>query len=257
MSYQNGRPILEQSYLSQFLHLCRHDREELLYIAAEPLRAPRIILSRLIQKMSGRKPVAYIGWCGHRNLGDEVMLNVIRKVFSSRPFEILQPAPGEKLMSMLRLGGRDFFSAILLGGGTLIHPLFLELAQIAHRIGAPMFALGTGVGSPGFGMPAEVSIDGWAEILSKCRLGVRGPLSSEKLRNIGICHAEVIGDPALGMTPDRPPPFYSRRRLIINLAKESGNEVDATDYAVVRQLGCIANGFIREGGEVVGASTLR
>jgi polysaccharide pyruvyl transferase WcaK-like protein len=85
-------------------------------------------------------------------------------------------------------------------------------------------------------------------------LSVRGPLSAQLLQDLGLSHVEVIGDPALGLTPDTPPPFRSRQRLIVNLAHESPPSPQSAEYAMCRQVAKIANDFAGKGGEIVGVA---
>lgn len=236
-------------------HLLRHNPEELFYIAAEPLRTPALAFRRYRLKVLGEQPVGYIGWLGHRNLGDEVMFRAIRKAFARLAITQFLPVPGEKLLAGLGCGGPGFFRAVLLGGGTLINPLYLEAAQLVKRFHAPLFTLGTGVGSPGFGMPLHSPLDGWKDILrSSASVSVRGPLSLRLLEDEGIEGATVIGDPALRLTPDNAPPFRTRNRLIINLAQEHGTEHLKGEYSVFNEAGEIARKVIHNGGEVVGVA---
>jgi polysaccharide pyruvyl transferase WcaK-like protein len=74
------------------------------------------------------------------------------------------------------------------------------------------------------------------------------------LRQAGIAHAEVIGDPALAFTPETEPPFRSRRRLVINLTQESGSRYGTGDYEIFRHVGKLAGQFMESGGEVVGVA---
>lgn len=145
------------------LHLLLHNREELFYIAAEPLRTPALAWRRLRLKLRGQSPIGYIGWLGHRNLGDEVVFQVIREAFERFPITPFLPSTGESLLSKLNLSGPGFFRAVLLGGGTLINSAFLESARIARSFGAVVYTVGTGAGSPGFGMSLNQSFDSWGK----------------------------------------------------------------------------------------------
>jgi len=232
--------------------LLRHNREELFYIAAEPLRAPAMAARRLALRLRREKPVAYIGWIGHRNLGDEIMFKVIRRALSPLPVTPFTAPVGEAVFDRLGLGGPGFFRAVLLGGGTLINPLFLRAARLVNTFGTPFHTVGTGVGSPGFGMPLHTTLEGWREALNDSLVSVRGPLSQQSLQDVGLRHAVVIGDPALGLAPDSAPAFRVRKRLVINLAKEPGTRPSPAESVVYRCASSIAKQFLGKGGEVVG-----
>jgi polysaccharide pyruvyl transferase WcaK-like protein len=162
--------------------------------------------------------------------------------------------PGEAAFACMKLGGRDFFRAVLLGGGTLINPFYLRKARLARAFGASLCTVGTGVGSPGFGTPLQPSLAGWCELLRDSPVSVRGPLSRQALHEAGLKDVVVIGDPALGLTPDAPPEFRTRRRLIVNLARQPGASLSPAESAALGRVGAIAGEFLRDGGEVVGVA---
>ncbi|MFL6463715.1 MAG: polysaccharide pyruvyl transferase family protein, partial [Bryobacteraceae bacterium] len=205
-------------------------------------RTPSVAFRRLQLKKSHQLAVGYIGWVGHNNLGDEAMFGAVGKAMSR--FEVLDllPEPGEHLLTKLGLGGPAIFRAVLLGGGTLINPLYLRVAQMIRKFNLPLYTVGTGIGNPGFGASSpDHSLEGWADILRESPLvSVRGPLSAHRLRQAGIAHTEIIGDPALAFTPETEPPFRSRRQLVINLTQESGSRYGTGDYEIFRQVGKLA-----------------
>src|SRR5690348_15937832 len=109
-------------------HLLRHNREELLYIAMEPLRLPLAVLRRVAMRRRDDIAAGYIGWLGHRNLGDEAMYAAIRRGLRDVPL-VQFKAEGEPLLRYLNLSRPEFFVSVLLGGGTLINALFLRACQ--------------------------------------------------------------------------------------------------------------------------------
>ena len=236
------------------LDLLRRDPEEFVYLAAEPLSAPIVAARRLALKAGGKRRLAYIGWIGHRNLGDEAMFDAIKMAFPQFRIEHFGAPVGERILAKLGLGGGSFFDAALLGGGTLINAQFLESAYLVRRFGLPLYALGTGVGSPGFGISEGCSFEGWNQVFQPEFVAVRGPLSRQALTLAGIPQAHVIGDPALAFAPENPPPFRSRNRLILNLAEEPGGLRLEDEHPVFRHLGKLAQTFCRSGGEIVGAA---
>lgn len=133
--------------------------------------------------------VRYVGWTGHDNLGDEAMLEAIRR-----------------LMPWARIETRgDPQNLLMLGGGTLINrTMYLDWLRERDSPRLERVTFGTGVANPQFwGAPEDVA--GWKDWLDSCAyVGVRGPHSAKTLRSWGYRgDIEVVGDPALALT--RPP----------------------------------------------------
>ncbi len=223
---------------------------------SEILNTPSLARQRWRMKSKEQRAIGYIGWIGHENLGDEAVFEAIRD--SLRVDESLIPfiaAEGESLLARFGLGGTAVFRSVLLGGGTLIHPYYLPVARLAQKFGIPLYTVGTGVGSPGFFTPERPSLSGWKEILQNCELvSVRGPMSLARLQELGVAHAEIIGDPALGLAPDAPPAYRTRQRLIISLAQEERAAPGSSEFIMFRHVGKIANDFVGKGGEVIGVA---
>ena len=228
----------------------KYDLGAIRNFVGEIARTPQVAATRLMAKKHAQPVIGYIGWSGHRNLGDEALFEAIQNGLRDVLLLPLLPEPGERMLTRWGLGGRSLFRAVLLGGGTLVNSSFLPMAKLAHELGLPLYTVGTGVGSPGFGMPLDSNALGnWNEILEGCDfLSVRGPLSASALRNAGLEEIQIIGDPALGLTPERVPAFRMRRRLVINLAREK------TDYPLFKDVAAIAKEFLQDGGEVVGVA---
>jgi hypothetical protein len=96
---------------------------------------------------AGTWKIGYIGWVGHRNLGDEAMFQAISRAFAPNQLLPLLPLPGERLLYALGAGGAARFGAVVLGGGTLINRFYLDLAKLAVSWNVPFFVAGTGVGA--------------------------------------------------------------------------------------------------------------
>lgn len=241
--------------ISPILHLLRENPEDLLYVAGEVARTPALAARRYRLKLRRERPVGYIGWLGHRNLGDEAMFLVIAKRLAEIPIVPCLPVPGERFLASLGVGGPGYFRAVLLGGGTLINQLYLPAAALARSFGAPLYTVGTGVGSAGFGAPQDAPLAGWRDVFRDSEfLGVRGPLSKKQLEEAGIGGSSVTGDPALGLTPDVVPEFRSRKRLVINLAQEPGQRRSPAEDEMWKASTEIAREFVAKGGEVVGVT---
>jgi len=256
-----GGKIPEKNSETGVRDLIRLDQPKVLFglaamVLKEMAKTPKLAWHRWKIRTRGARALGYIGWIGHENLGDEAVFDAIRGSLAvDEPLIQFIAAEGETMLRKFGLGGTDFFRAVLFGGGTLIHPYYLPVGRLAQKFGIPMYTVGTGVGSPGLFAPERPSLSGWKSVLQDCELlSVRGPLSCELLRNLGLAHTEVIGDPALGLAPDAPPPFRTRQRLIINLVHESRPTPGSSEYAMLRQVAAIANDFAGRGGELVGVA---
>ncbi len=111
---------------------------------------------------------------------------------------------------------------------------------------------GTGVANPEYwGTPREDPRE-WVEFLSTCAyVGVRGPISAEILRSWGFDgRLEVVGDPALALTPPRPPEPQPGR-VVISPAYTRGLLWGGDDLPVFDRLAELASGFLAEGRQVV------
>ena len=130
--------------------------------------------------------IEYVGLAGHRNLGDDAMLEAIRG-----------------LMPWAEIGtGVDNARAVMLGGGTLLNSGGYYLNKV-RRVDGPNLervVFGTGVKSEDYWGITE-QLDDWDPFLrSALAVGVRGPASVETMRAWGYDGPmEVIGDPALSL----------------------------------------------------------
>lgn len=169
--------------------------------------------------------IGYIGWTGRGNLGDEVMLEAAKSLYANRIVEVFSGVRREAILKHMSLSGSNFFGKAFLGGGTLINHGYLGVVRQALKFGIPLSTLGTGVGNPGFGSSNNLIDPEWKGVLKQFnRIGVRGPLSANKLRKIGI-DAEVTGDLALALTPKSFRPERKANLAILNASLPS----NATD----------------------------
>jgi polysaccharide pyruvyl transferase WcaK-like protein len=133
--------------------------------------------------MSGKIPTECISWRWHGNLGDDMIFAAQEALFQDN----------------LALGQYITFpKAVLVGGGTFVpkalhHP---DLVALSRRYPTAFF--GTGIGDPIFW--GTMHIPDWLEVMRNSNfIGVRGPLSKERLEEWGVPadRVEWIGDPAL------------------------------------------------------------
>ncbi len=219
--------------------------DELLGKAALPaaqvwrLRARNLRYARVA--LTGSR-LGYLGWLGHRNVGDEAVFDGYRLAFAGHR---LSPLPtGPTLEKLVRLRRGRVAPAVLLGGGTIIGTAeFREAVSLLAAHGTTPFVLGAGVEDPTFpGAYADrlrAEQERWPRVLELFdRLTVRGPLSREILASIGI-EADVVGDAALLLGQDAPMAPDPERRLGVNLGIASGlwgGDLDAVLDAVLAAL---------------------
>lgn len=156
------------------------------------------------------RAVAYIGWVGHANLGDEAIFEACKRAF---PAQRLISLPRDRTLSRIETvapGGA--IEGGLLGGGTLVGwDTYLDaVGRLQARCPAvPISAFGIGVLDPGFDYGRTAPNLGerlprWVELLrSLNRVTLRGPRSQQILGELGL-HAPVVGDPALLLADDPP-----------------------------------------------------
>jgi len=195
---------------------------------------PRVIPTPKTEPL-GRPRARYIGWAGHHNLGDEVMLDAVR--------ELLPWADVET--------GGDPGQLLILGGGTLINRSSY-LKQVTDRDSprTERVVIGTGVANPDFWGEQE-DPQRWVRWLSSCAyVGVRGPYSYKRLRSWGMKgDLEVSGDSALLL--ERPDVGRVTGRVVIAPAWTKGNLWGGSDEIVVDAVARAVAGWRAEGREVI------
>lgn len=193
--------------------------------------------SGMVGRETSEPPTArYIGWSGHFNLGDEVMLQSIRSLLPWADV-ITTGDPGQLL---------------ILGGGTLINRSSY-LKQITDRDSPRVerVVIGTGVANPDYWGEQE-DPERWVRWLSTCAyVGVRGPLSHDRLRSWGYTgELEVSGDSALMIERPEDAPLVPGR-VVISPAWTKGRLWGGRDENVVEALGSAVASWRDEGREVV------
>lgn len=184
---------------------------------------------------SPRPTARYLGWSGHYNLGDEVMLEAITGLL---PWADIKTSgdPGKLL---------------ILGGGTLINrSSYLKQVTERDTPRAERAVIGTGVASPEFWGEQE-DPERWVRWLSTCAyVGVRGPHSLERLQSWGFDgDLEVSGDSALLV--ERPPIDRVPGRVVIAPAWTKGRLWGDSDENVVEALASATSSFLSEGRDVI------
>lgn len=158
--------------------------------------------------VTGDATVAYLGWHGLGNLGDDAIYDAVRGQLRGATFVDLPRLPHQLIYATVTaamgLNRSLRRSSQVVGGGTLVGRSQWRLLVnrgLALTKDNASYAIGVGVEDPAFGGRNSGSGRGeltrWAPILSKFRtVSVRGPRSAELLSDIGL-DVEVSGDPAL------------------------------------------------------------
>jgi hypothetical protein len=148
--------------------------------------------------------LAYFGWAGHGNAGDEAIYAANELAFGA--WRLVQvPSRPATLRLLDAAAPGPLVRGALVGGGTVIGWRgYRETIEqlIGRRAELPSFVLGAGVQDPvdlPGGDPAALrgELERWARLLRRFDVvTVRGPRSQALLAELGI-EAEVVGDPAL------------------------------------------------------------
>jgi hypothetical protein len=129
--------------------------------------------------------INYVGWLGNKNVGDEALFLINKKLFDSYK---LVP---EILKSKVTYSGITLF-----GGGTLL-PTWTMSLLLNNRYN---YAFGVGVRNPNFWGNFDPVVIEQVKRFRFRFIGVRGNISRDLLKNWGIA-SEVIGDPVLMLEP--------------------------------------------------------
>jgi polysaccharide pyruvyl transferase WcaK-like protein len=149
--------------------------------------------------------VAYLGWHGRGNLGDDAIYDAVRSQLAGATFLDLPRLPHEMICAVATGLNRSLRrSTQVMGGGTLVgrrHWRRLVTRGSALTSNQGSYAIGVGVEDPVFvGRKSGSDKDElkrWCPILSEFHaVSVRGPRSADLLSDVGLDVA-VSGDPAL------------------------------------------------------------
>jgi polysaccharide pyruvyl transferase WcaK-like protein len=178
----------------------------------------------------------YIGWLGHRNLGDEAMFEACEHLFPE-----VRWSPVERIVSKTcpsgarwdrllhgaaRLMGREVG---VLGGGTLLNRnegWLHAYRAVRKRLSRPIPVLSPGVADPEY-WTRDAS---WKDIRAEWRreldelpvVGVRGPRSLKLLQEAGFKNVRVTGDPALWFANGSRPRGAAKGVVGFNVGRSNG-----------------------------------
>jgi polysaccharide pyruvyl transferase WcaK-like protein len=149
--------------------------------------------------------VAYLGWHGRGNVGDDAIYDAVRLQLPDATFLDLPRFPHEVIRARATGLNRSLRHGVqVMGGGTLVGTRYfrrLVKRGLALTGNNGSYAIGVGVEDPDFVRRKYGSgtdeLKRWAPLLSEFRtVSVRGPRSAELLSEVGL-NVEVSGDPAL------------------------------------------------------------
>ena len=171
-------------------------------------------------------PVGYLGFAGRGNAGDDAILLAHRRSLPTMDLALLPLEWERETLAVLdRVRRSRLHSGVLVGGGTVVGREAwrrrLDLAQ--RRCPGPIVFTGVGIEDPAFHGEMQHThgdeLSRWKDVLSDAaHLTVRGPLSAQLLRDIGI-EAPYVSDPALLLGPDQPEGSTFRPKLLgLNIA---------------------------------------
>jgi polysaccharide pyruvyl transferase WcaK-like protein len=200
--------------------------------------------------------IAYIGWIGHKNLGDEAIYEALQGQLPGRRFESVPLWPRELLDASRSRRVRALRrSTLLLGGGTVLgrsywrYHLWTALALVPTR---PAFMIGAGVEDPAFkgvGSPGNSrELRRWPAIFRRFHaVTVRGYRSQALLADQGI-DSRVVGDPGLLLTA-APDSEVSPGLIGVNLG--FGDDLFGHDHgAVVTEAAAMCRKLLAAGRQV-------
>ncbi|MEP4684844.1 MAG: polysaccharide pyruvyl transferase family protein [Rhodopirellula bahusiensis] len=157
---------------------------------------------------SGKPNLAYYGFLGDGNVGDELVFWATRELFSGCNVIPIKRCCPITVQAMSRHFRRSF-SGIIQGGGTLIGPTkscpFIEHFQ---EDGVPVFFHGTGVGRAS---PHE----SWIKVYENAFGGVRGPISNSWIHSRQP--KQWFGDAAISLRFAQRLADTKSNRILINL----------------------------------------
>ena len=187
------------------------------------------------------KKIAYMGWLGHKNVGDEACFYAVKQQLpNNTQFTCWDINPWKE---------RYLPDVSIVGGGTLLNlggdKRVSALANLAAK-GVPTVFWGTGI------LPWNGRVSPTVRTLleSASAVGVRGPRSLSKLSRFGFSGGKVIGDPAFLLQTPATPLGCKSRKIAINIGDARGN-MWGTEKRLVAQTNKIIQHAVRSGLEVV------
>jgi len=177
------------------------------------------------------KRIGYMGWLGHRNIGDEACFEAIKG--------LLSPQDIKWLTWDARAWKHGAFPDLCILGGGTIFDIRLDrrgkgLRQMLHKK-VPIVIWGTGVmplSAPKRPIRSKMHPTALAILKHAKFVGVRGPISYKNLSSTGFSGAKVIGDPAIILSTDTPNAGLESKKIAINIGNTHTNLFGTEQYVV-------------------------
>lgn len=189
-----------------------------------------------------KKLIAYMGWLGHRNIGDEACFYAIRNMLPDY-CEVVQWDIDSWDWSIKP----DLF---IVGGGTLLDINYDVRGRSIARMLAmdvPTIFWGTGV----LQHTGKVSKDVLFILNSAKFVGVRGPFSKGVLNASGFANVNMIGDPALLLSESTNKPLgLKSNKIAINVGDARKKLLGSEDY-IVEHMHKLINVLLKQNFEVI------
>lgn len=177
------------------------------------------------------KRIGYMGWLGHKNIGDEACFEAIKGLFPTRGIEWLT-------WDACAWKHGKLPDICILGGGTIFdirHDRRGKGLSMMLKNNVPLVLWGPGV----MPLPAPKRSTkpkmhpSALNILKKAKfVGVRGPISNRNLKTTGFSGAKVIGDPAIILSTDAPNEGLASNRIALNIGDTHTNLFGTEQYVV-------------------------
>jgi hypothetical protein len=164
--------------------------------------------------------IPYFGVLGDRNLGDELLTSLAESAVA--PSRLL-PVGSSGLVERAALRIVRERSTLLVGGGTLLLSSSLK-TLLTVLSPTTVCTFGTGVlDNRYWGCLTSREREEWRRLLDGVSaLGVRGPRSREILQELGVDHAEIVGDPAFLMCRESLDPPSEQTLIGVNFGTSLG-----------------------------------
>ncbi len=154
------------------------------------------------------KKILYLGWIGHKNLGDDMMWHLFRdmssKYLKKKGYRVIPLLPHVNINKIT-------YDIVVLGGGSIITPNYINIVYNALKKGKRVYIWGSGfdrMGKSEMELLLQNKLDRKQfdpKTISKLNqvimhapsVGIRGPLTYKLFKDLGVNmkKAKISGDP--------------------------------------------------------------
>ena len=195
------------------------------------------------------KRIGYMGWLGHKNIGDEACFEAIKGLFPNQNIKWLT-------WDARAWKHGAFPDLCILGGGTLFDIRFDRrgkgLRQMLSKK-VPIIIWGTGVmplSAPKRPRVSKMNPSALNILKHAKFVGVRGPISYTNLASTGFTGAKVIGDPAIILSTNELHAGLTSNKIALNIGNTHTN-LFGTEQYMVQEAKKLVSRLTADGFEVV------